>query len=353
MAKTNPEALAGALNQSLETFASPSMQEAVVSFDTENLSDVGRTILAYEPFMNEFTNMVCKIAETWIRQKNLRNNLAILKRATPSPLGLDVEEVFVNPAKEQDFDECGSDLLACKPNDIKVAYHRRSREKQYECFVSRAQMQSAFTSWEKMDALVQNIVNSLFDGNRNSEWGYSKALFGQGATDGVIKNQFGVAKPINEATGKAFIKTVRTTALNMQMPGTAYNSYMDLTGSKGEPAITQTYPEDMILVVRSDVLTNIDVDVLAAAFNMSKADFIGRVLTVDTFTDVDGNALPNQLAFIGDQNVPVIIPQLEETSSFWNAKALKWTYYLTVFQIWSLSPFWNGLMINAGEAPTP
>ena len=353
MAKTDSAAMAKALNQAVTKYGSEELRTAIGTFGLQNLPNIGKVILQYEPLMNEFTNMVCKIAETWVRQKNLRNPLALLKRATPSPLGLDIEEVFVNAASATKFDKCGSALLDCKDNDIKPAYHRRNREEQYEAYVSRAQMQSAFTSWDKMDDLIQNIVNSLFNGNRNDEWTYSKALFGQGAVDGVIMNKQGVAKPVDEATGKAFVKAARTHALNMQMPGTSYNSYYELTGAVGNPVITQTYPEDLICVIRTDVLSNIDVDVLAMAFNMSKADFIGRVIAVDQFTDNSGGALPNQLAFIGDQNVPVIVTQLEETSSFWNAKALKWTYYLTMFQIWSLSPFWNGVMLTSDALPTP
>ena len=351
MAKTNPAALAAALNEGLERFTSESFQERIGAFDMSNLANIGQTILNYEPLVIEFTNMISKIVQIWIRQKGLVNPLALLKRAVPSPLGLDIEEVFANPAEEKDFDPCGSTLLACAQNDIKVAYHRRSRETQYTAWVSRAQMQAAFTSWDKMDALIQQIVNTLFNGNVNSEWEYSKALFGQAATDNLIKN-ITTVNPIDASTGATFVKACRQHALNLQMPGSNYNSYMTLPGAIGDPVICQTMPEDLILIIRSDALTNIDVDVLAKAFNMTNTDFMGRVLKVDTFTNADGTPNPKQLAFLGDQNVPVVITQLEETSTFWNAQALKWTYFLSMFQIWSISPFWNGVMFMAPPDPS-
>lgn len=346
MAQTDPRALREAIVQTVNRHGSDQLKGMVGALNMSNLAGIGQTILNYDAMTNEFTNMLCKIAEVWIRQKNIRNPLSILKRATPSPLGLDIEEAFVNPAKEKDFDPCGTTLLACNNNDTKVAYHRRSREGQYEAYVSRAQMLSAFTSWGKLDELVQSIVNSLFDGNRNSEWMYSKALFGQGATDGVILEQNGITRPTDDVTGRAFVKKLRSLALNMQLPGSSFNAYSTLPNSIGEPAITQTRPEDLILILRTDVLANIDVDVLARAFNLSYSDFIGRVLQVDYFTNADGTVNDGQLGFIGDQNVPVIVTQHEETSTFWNAQALRWTYYYTIFQIWSLSPFWNGMMLT-------
>ncbi len=332
---------------------SSQMKELIGALDMTNLAQLGETILSYEALTNEFTHMLCKVAEIWIRQKNIRNPLSMLKRAEPSPLGLDIEEVFVNAAEEKDFDPCGSTLLACNANDIKVAYYRRTREKQFEAYVSRPQMQCAFTSWAKLDSLVQRIVNSLYDGNQVAEWNYTRALFGEAAKQNIILNQYNVAAPVDEATGKNLVKQLRLAGLNMQMPGSSYNSYMNLPNAIGNPVITQTQPEDLILIIRTDALANIDVEVLARAFNIQYSDFIGQVLKVDSFLNADGTPNPNQLCFLGDRNAAVIVPQVEETSNFWNAQALKYTYYLTLFQIWAMSPFWNGVMFNSGAAPTP
>ena len=90
----------------------------------------------------------------------------------------------------------------------------------------------------------------------------------------------------------------------------------------------------------------IDLDVLAVAFNMEKAEFMGNIITVDSFPN------ENIQAIVMDKDLPMIFDNLFEMTDFWNAKTLNWNFWLTVFQTYSLSPFVNAVAIVA-NAPTP
>ena len=66
----------------------------------------------------------------------------------------------------------------------------------------------------------------------------------------------------------------------MKFPSTLYNAYSKMSGAD-KPVTTWTDESRIVLLINADVMAEIDVEVLAAAFNMDKADFLGRVIVVD------------------------------------------------------------------------
>ena len=86
----------------------------------------------------------------------------------------------------------------------------------------------------------------------------------------------------SEATGKAFVEKARSLFLNFQTPMSDYNAWAKV-GGYGREILTYTPKEDIVIILRNDVLASIDVNVLASAFNMNKADFLGNVIGVNNF----------------------------------------------------------------------
>ena len=81
----------------------------------------------------------------------------------------------------------------------------------------------------------------------------------------------------------------------MSFPSQKYAPYNKMKSDDRKPVTTWTESDRVVLLIRSDVLSEIDVEVLAKAFNLNKSDFLGRVIPVDEFKN------PEVLGIIADE----------------------------------------------------
>ena len=170
----------------------------------------------------------------------------------------------------------------------------------------------------------------------------------KGLVTSAYVNGVGQVRVVNnptssEANAKAFITQLRTDFLNMGLPSINYNAYTKVTD--GDFVQTWTRPEDIVLLVRNDILAYNSVSVLAVAFNMSETEFLGRVIPVDTF----GN--DKVFAFMGDRRWFRIHTQEMYLDEFYNANNRVWNYYLNKVGMFNYSLFANGVIL-ATSAPT-
>lgn len=321
---------------SIRAAASPTYQERVPVATQENISSVGNPLIEYTPLMNEFLSLlVNRISLVVVRNRELHNPLAILKQGE-NPLGQDIEEIAINPAKAETYNPNSLDLLKQSPPDVKATYHRLNRKDVYSVTLSRERIKLAFTSWEKLDELVSGIVNSLYSGNYLDEFLLTKRLFASAIQADKINTET-IAPVTDEQSAKDFITVARTYFTNFGIPSSNYNSWLK-SGGTGNPYVTWTPPESIRMILRSDIESFVSVNVLAAAFNMNKADFLGKVLITDNFDTAE-----NCLAIMFDKAFPQIYDNTTELTEFFNAQTLNWNYYLHKWQTWSVSPFANAV----------
>lgn len=313
-----------------------------------NIADVGAPILEYNHLQNEFLNaLVNKIAFQVIRSKIAQNPLSVLKRGTV-PLGVDIEDIHTNLASGSTYDPTGADLLNRSIPDTKTVYHRMNRQDMYKVTVGRAQLKTAFTSFAKLDELITGIINTLYSGDNFDEFILMKNLIADGYTNDEIVFQE-VTPVTDEATAKSLVKVMRNSRKYFQFPSSNFNKFADAQLAldplwTGTPVITWTPPEDQIIIIRADIATNMDVDVLAQAFNMEKASLLGQMLEVDTFGSAD-----NVYAGLFDKSFFQVYDTHQEMTSFYNPEGLYWNYFWHHWQVYSYSMFANAVLF--GTAP--
>lgn len=321
--------------------ASPTYQERVPQATQDNLTAVGNPLLEYNATMNEFlTSLVNRIGLVIVRNKELNNPLSILKQGE-MPLGKDIEEIWTNPAKAETFNPNSTDLLKRKLPDTKTIFHRLNRQDKYTVSISNPQLRQAFTSWENLESLLNSIVTSLYSGNYLDEFILCKNTLASAIAENKCVKQ--TITPItDETTAKAFITTVRLYHRNITFPSTNYNAY-SLSGGAGNPVTTWTPAEDIRFIMRSDIEAFTDVNVLASAFNMSKADFLGATLVVDDFGTPE-----NCVAMMFDKSYTQIYDNYREMTEFFNGDTLTWNYYYHVWQTYSVSTLCNAIAFITG-----
>ena len=328
-------------NNSTETFVN-----VVPSATEDNIAQIKDILFndAYQPMLNEFVNnLINRIGLTIIRNKSFSNPLAIFKKGAV-PLGTDIQEIYENPAIAEQYEYSNTamaKLLTITDPDTHVAYYRRNRQDIYTKTIAREGLQGAFDSWDKFEDFVSAITQSLYSGNYIDEFKYTKALIdGAYAEDKVIVKQ--VSAPVDNATSKAFLKQVRALYSQMSFPSTEYNAYSKFSGAKGT-VTTWTDPERVVLIVRADVMAEVDVEALASAFNLDKANFLGRVIQVDKFEHDE------VLGVICDEAWLQIYDNVFRFDESYNARVMAWNEYLHAWSTYAISPFANAVVLATAK----
>lgn len=321
--------------------ASADYQSRVPTATQTNITEVGSAVMSYKPTENEFLSaLVNKIALQIVHNKTFRNPLAVLKKGG-IPLGKNIEEIYTNPATGTTFDPSGADLLARNFADVKTIYHAMNRQGKYKVTLSKAQLIKAFTSYAKLEQLLNTIVNSIYSGDNYDEFMLMKELFASAITGGKLKTvEVGAVSDSNSA--KDFVKAIKTVGQAMRFPSSNYNAYYDINKeTDAKPVITWTPLENQVLLLRNDVSVNVDVELLAQAFNVSYTDLQQRTIIVDSF----GSAL-NTGAILCDEAFVQVYENLTQMENFHNGEGLYDNFIYHHWQTYSLSLFANAMAFN-------
>lgn len=331
-------------NNSTEAFV-----QTVPAATDDNIQTIANILFndAYQPMLNEFvTNLINRIALTIVRNKSYSNPLSIFKKGS-IPLGTDIQDIFTNPAIAEKYEFSNTamaKLLTITDPDTHVAYYRRNRQDLYTKTISREGLQGAFVSWEKFEDFIASITTSLYSGNYIDEFEYTKDLVnGAYVNNKVIVEQ--VTEPTDETSSKAFLKKVRALYKKLSFPSTKYNAYSKFSGANGLIK-TWTDPDRVVLIIKADAMAEVDVDALASAFNLDKANFLGRVIEVDEFDS------PEIVGVICDESWLQIYDNIFRFDEFYNARVMAWNEYLHAWGTYAICPFANAVVLATKE-PTP
>ena len=321
----------------------------VPSATESNINEISNILFndSYQPQLNEFvSNLINRIALTIIRNKSFSNPLAMFKKGSV-PLGTDIQDVYENRAVAEQYALNNTEmakLLTITDPDTHVAYYRRNRQDLYTKTIAREALQGAFVSWDKFEEFIQSITTSLYSGNYIDEFKYTKDLIDGAYNQGKVITQV-VSKPVDESTGKAFLKQLRALYTKMSLPSTDYNAYSLMSGSS-KKITTWTDKDRMVFIVTADVMASLDVDTLAGIFQLSKGDILQRTVVVDKFENDE------ILGVVCDEAWLQIYDNLLRFDEFYNARVMAWNEYLHAWNTFAICPFANAVCLTT-EAPVP
>lgn len=331
------------VNAVIET--SSTLKDNIPLATNATLQATGGAIMQYTPFMNEFINgLVNRILFQEAHNMTYDNPLRIFK-GVDIPYGTDVQDSIANPAVATPYDSSAmSDVLSPASPDVKTVYYRRNRQDKYKVTVYDAVLAGAFTNADTFNNFVSMILNTLTSGDNIDEFKLMKGVVGQAINDGNINKTSLTAGTDHRAFAETLVTDLRAKYLQFQFPSTKYNCYQKMAKAKGienaTPLTTWTSPDRISVIVRADVAAFTDVEVLAKAFNMSKADFLGRQVMVDSFGDTGDAA--KTLAIIADNTfLRTHDNRFQMAETPYNASTLSRTYFLHHWETMACSPFAN------------
>jgi hypothetical protein len=351
-----PQGLKTSLNKYREISSDIYQKYIPVIEDNTDIGTFASPILSVPEVYNEFVGaLINRIVDTQIEVKSFNNPLRGLEGSV-MPLGYANQDVFVNPSKATQFnvnDTVG--LLQKYESDVKVQYLVKNMDLQYKVSVERTKLKEAFVSWEALDRFISALSQSLYNGMYIDEYRYTKALVSSAyKNNGVIVETISTSPTASEDAAKAFVTKAREYFLNFQAPSTAYNSWAKVGGA-GKPVTTWSNPDDIVIMIRNDIRSYLDVNQLAGAFNIEYAKLLGNIYTVDNF-DVysdegekvfDGS---NIYGILCDRNFFKIKPMDQFMEEFYNPNNRMRTFFLNNIKLYEYSLFANAVIFASGEA---
>lgn len=261
-------------------------------FDTTDIGAFANPLLNIPDLANAFMSvLVQRIVYTQVEIKLFNNPLRVLE-GDRIPLGAIGQEIYINPAKGRKFNvDDFAGLLARYESDVKVQYLHLNSDLQYPVTITRAKLKDAFVSWSTLENFIDGITQSLYNGAYIDQYNLTKSLVSSAYKANNVKVQV-IEEPTTEEQAKAFITKARAMFLNMQLPSSNFNAWKQV-GGYGREILTWSNPRDIVFIIRNDLASYLDVNVLANAFNIDKTVLMGNIIYVDNFDvyDNDGNLI--------------------------------------------------------------
>lgn len=334
--------------------ASYDYQQTVPEVTQANdIPKVGEVLYGYPALANQFVNaLVNRIALVRVKSAVFNNAYAELKKGYLE-FGETVEEVFVNIAKARVFSAEKAEERELKRSlpDVRTAFHVMNWRVQYPITIQDEDLRMAFTSMEGVQDLIAKIVGSVYPAAEYDEYLLFKYLMIKAISHGKM---FPVAFDGNDIKNAA--KSFRGLSNQLTFMSGKYNA---------SGVITTTPKQDQYIFMDSAFNAAYDVDVLASAFNMDKADFQGKLKLIDDWTTFDNERFSEiikesdmiepitseELALMG--NVKAVLVDSEWFQVYDNnnkftekyvASGMYWNYFYNVWKTVSSSPFSNAVV---------
>lgn len=332
----------------------------VATPDADSVRTIGAVIMDYPALQNEFLSaLVNRIGRVLITSKMYSNPWAMFKKGLLE-FGETIEEIFVNLAKPYQYDPAVAETNLFKREipDVRAAFHIMNYQKYYKATISNDQLRQAFLSWQGITDLIAKIVDAMYTGANYDEFQVMKYMLARAILDG--KMQPTEIAAVNADNMKTIVSTIKGVSNKLTFMSSNYNT---------AGVATYTEKNDQYMLVNSTFDATMDVEVLAAAFNMDKASFAGHRVLVDSFGSLDTarlsllfaddptyeeidetdlEALDAIPAVLVDKTWFMIFDNFQNFTEQYNGEGLYWNYWYHVWKTFSISPFANSTVFVAG-----
>lgn len=333
-------------------------QNLVPEVSTYNdIPKVGEVLYGYPSMANYFLSaLVNRIALVKVNSAVFNNAYAELKKGYLE-FGETVEEVFVGIAKAREFNVEKAEARELKRTlpDVRTAFHTMNWRVQYPVTIQQEDLRMAFTSLNGVQDLIAKIVDSVYTAAEYDEYLLFKYLLIKGVSKGAIKCIYTSADIKEQAV------MFRGTSNKLTFMSKEYNS----------AGVTTTTPKkDQYIFMDAEFNAKYDVDILSAAFNMDKAEYLGKLKLIDSFDTFDNErfeeiransdmieevtsqeltALSGIKAIICDAEWFQIYDNNNKFTEKYVASGDYWNYFYNVWKTVSYSPFSNAVCFKQGS----
>lgn len=325
------------------------------------IPSVGEIICGTPALSNQFLNaLVNRIALVRTQSVTFNNPYSRLKKGYLD-FGETVEDIFVNIAKVVDFNPDkgeGREFKRSLP-DVRSQFHIMNWRVMYPVTIQDEDLRRAFLSEQGVTDLITKIVESVYTAAEYDEFLLFKYLIIKAVTKGQM---YPVA--VDDSKTSNYATAFRSKSNAIMFPNTTYNA---------ASVKNNTPRERQVIFMDSDFNAKYDVEVLAAAFNMDKATFMGSLFLIDDFTTFDnerfevirnysdgiGEVTSAELALMADVKAVLLdenwfqcYDNMNKFTEKYVASGLYWNYFYHTWKTISSSQFANAIVFVSNTATT-
>lgn len=307
---------------SLRTGASLEFQTRIPVATKTNMENILETVMTYKQTKEEFTDLILnKIVKTVVISKMYTNPYKFFKKGE-MPFGKTIEAIFVDIIKAKAFNENygesdASSLLGIETPNLKLEYYSKNYEHKYKVSIKDIELRTAFLSPNGLSDLCNKLINSALTSAEYDEYLLIKTLLNTVKIKEHTLSGFNALSENEQA--KKLTKVLKTYIGYFGFLRKEYNTQQVHTHSK---------PSDIVILVTPETNAMIDVELLASAFNLNKAEIEGRLVLIDGFEKYQSGdtgtmiADDDTLAIICDKDLVQFRESLNTSESFRNPDKL-------------------------------
>ena len=325
-----------------------------------DIPKVGDVLYGNVALANEFLNsLMNRIALVRAKSAMFNNPYARLKKGFLE-FGETVEEIFVKLAKVVDFSVEKAEIRELRRvvPEVETAFHAINWRAMYPVTIEQSELKHAFLSAEGVSDLIQKIIDAIYTAAEYDEFLLFKYMLIKAVSSGrFYPDSIGDGSDLKDAAVE-----FRGLSNMMTFIKTDYN----------EAGVQNSTPKDrQVIFMDARFNASFDVNVLAAAFNMEKADFMGRLYLIDDWTTFDNDRfavirsnsdgleevtatelslMTNVKAILIDEDWFQVYDDLAEFREKEVASGLYWNYFYHTWKIISHSPFANAVVFATSSA---
>ena len=323
--------------------ATLSYQNRIPDATKANVQDVVRNLASYRPHWNEFVDaLVNRIGLVIARNQSWTNPLGEFKRGILE-YGDTIEEVQTGLLLAHRYDpdrEYGEKVLfAQEIPDVQSNFHTVDRQEFYKVTINDALLKRAFLSGSGLSEFAGQLMAAPSTSDQWDEFILTCSLFAEYEKNGGF---FHVKVPdvsnmdSSQADAQGALRKLRAYADNLTFMSTRYNAaHMPMAAKRDE----------LVIFCTPEFQSGIDVNGLAAAFNVSFADAHGRIIPIpQEMFGIDGCQ-----AIMTTRDFFVIADKVFEMTSQYNAASLGTNYFLHRHEVISASRFVPAILFTTND----
>lgn len=330
-------------------------QNAVPVVEKEaDIPRVGEIIFGSTSLSNQFLNaLVNRIALVKARSATFNNPYEILKKGYLE-YGESIEDIFVSLVNVQVYDEESAKAREFQRNfpDVKSVFYAINWRVVYPETINESDLNLAFLSNDGVTNLIAKMVDAIYTSSNYDEYLLFKYLIIKAVSHGKMY-------PVSIGDG------TKTADAGVQFRGHS-NMLPFMSSEYNEAGVKNTTPKDR-QVIFMDAMFNAkyDIDVLAGAFNMDKAEFMGRLFLIDNFATFDNDRftairkksdgleevtqaeldlMKHVKAILIDEEWFQVYDKLNKFTEKYMASTMEWNYFYHVWKIVAYNPFANAIV---------
>ena len=352
--------------------ASPELRSKLPKYSgTKSVLRIGEMLSTNFGLWNEWSSVLMnEVGLKVLNSMSFQNYMKAFQKGQV-PYGEIIEEIFVQIPELRDFSvekAAAREFKRTQPN-IQAVFHLTNFEGQYAVTIEHSHVNRAFTSERGVADLITRILSQMATAFEVDDRDLTLYSAERRILDGAVRQEVIPWDDDNRnQSARDLTKAIRSTIRKFANARDDYNNFGVLTASN---------PEDIYVIMDADTEAEVDVELLAHAFNTSYTDIAQRIIVIDEWDSVKEDRFKaireatdnmvefseEELDFLASGNIKALVVdkgffqiynKMLNVSQAMVHNGQYTNHFMNIQKVYGISPFHNAVVFTAERwSPQP